>query len=115
MHDAVEILHGVQEIFTAKPELRAYFYDGKPCPNRGSRRASLMNIAEMLADGIDFGLMVIDLMPGTEEYDGWRDYALSIMQTSPTLKELINEHPEWYLAYGKLIAKSSSPAKTSRR
>ena len=107
MHDSLEMLHEIQAIFTDKPELRSYFYDAKPCPSRGRRREALINIAEMLADTIDYGLMVVKLMPGTEEYAGWVHYALSMVQSSPTLRDHINENPEWYLEYWRLIAQHS--------
>jgi hypothetical protein len=66
MHDSLEMLHEIQAILIDKPELRPYFYKSKPCPSKGQRRKVVINIAEMLADTIDYGLMVVQLMPGTK-------------------------------------------------
>ena len=103
-HDASDLVHDVQAIFTDKPELRSYFYDGKQCPRRGKRRAIVLNLAEMMTDAIDYGLMVASLIPDTKEYDGFRDYALFMMQSSPAVNDLVYDHPEWYLAYHEVIA-----------
>jgi hypothetical protein len=114
MHDSLEMLHEIQAIFTDRPELRPYFYGGKPCPRRGHRREMLVNIAEMLADTIDYGLMVVKLMPGTEEYEGWLNYALFMMQSSPALREHVDENPDWYLAYRRIIVRHSQHAAGQR-
>jgi hypothetical protein len=58
----------------------------------------------MIVDDIDFGLMVVDLIPGTEEYDGWRDYARFCAKNSPAIQEILDNYPEWYLAYQRLMS-----------
>jgi hypothetical protein len=108
MHDSLEMLREIQIIFTEKPELRPYFYAGKSCPGRGRRREVVINIAEMFADAIDYGLMVVKLMPGTQEYEGWYHYARFMAQNSPTLNEHLRENPEWYLGYWQLITANDS-------
>jgi hypothetical protein len=91
-------------------------YEGKPCQRRRRHRDTVINIAEMLADTIDYGLMVVQLMPGTEEYEGWLHYALFMNQSSPTLREHVNENQEWYLAYWRrLVARHPRSAKVVRR
>jgi hypothetical protein len=107
-HDALELLHDIQGIFTDKPELRSYFYDGRKCPRRGRQRAVILNLAEMMADAIDYGLMVVSLIPDTKEYDGFRSFAVFMMQSSPAVHDLVNDHPEWYLAYQEVIAQHSN-------
>ena len=104
MSDALERLHSVQGVFTDKPGLRPYFYGAKQYPQHGRRQGELLNIAEMLADAIDYGLIVVDLMPGTSEHEGWRNYALFMVESSPVLRRVLNHHLDWFPAYKRLIA-----------
>jgi hypothetical protein len=104
MSDALERLHAVQAILTDKPELRPYLYHGKQPPQRGRRLGELLNIAEMIADAIDYGLIVVDLMPGTAEHEGWRDYAVFIAENSPIVASMLGDHSNWFPAYKRLIA-----------
>jgi hypothetical protein len=103
MSDALERLHSVQGIFTDKPGLRPYFYEGKQYPRYGRRQGELLNIAEMIADAIDYGLIVVDLMPGTAEHEGWRNYAIFMVESSPVLRSVLNHHLDWFPAYKRLI------------
>jgi hypothetical protein len=104
MSDALERLHSVQGIFTNKPGLRPYFYEGKQCPQHGRRQGELLNIAEMLADAIDHTLNVVDLMPNRPEDEGWRNYAVFMVESSPVLRSVLNYHLDWFPAYKRLIA-----------
>jgi hypothetical protein len=104
MHDSTQLLHDVCRIFVQRPDLRAYFYEGKECPRSGKRRAEVLSIVEMLADAIDYGLMVVELSPDTASYEDWHAYALSMAKVSPVLRDWLGRHNEWYKTYKRLLA-----------
>src|SRR5258707_1032732 len=51
--------------FMDKPELRPYFYEGKPGPRRGRRHARVATLAEMFADVLDGGMLAMRNIPAT--------------------------------------------------
>jgi hypothetical protein len=115
MYNSLSLEHSIQRIFTDRPELRAYFYEGKEYPRQGEQRAALLNIAEMLADAIDYGLMFEELSPEAVELQGWRDYAVSMTQTSPVLRDYMAQYPEWIPMYTRLVATMAGAASKQDR
>ncbi|MFI1409402.1 hypothetical protein ACH4Y0_05650 [Streptomyces sp. NPDC020707] len=78
------------------PGTRAYFYDNKPCPEQGEERERILILTEMLADVLETGLMATRRIPETESYDDWRDYCRFLLEHSPTLRDIVAEHPLWW-------------------
>ncbi|MFC4016437.1 hypothetical protein ACFOW4_00520 [Micromonospora sp. GCM10011542] len=98
MYNGLERLHQIQAILIERPNLRPYFYSNKvPLdldPEEGTR---LLLLAELLGDVLDYGLMVVDLMPPVKEYEGWHDFATFLHEHSPVLRQIAYEHPEWWV------------------
>jgi hypothetical protein len=50
----------------------------------------------MIADAADYGLMVLEIAPQVERYEGWRDYAEFLTTNSPVVRQVLRDHPIWY-------------------
>ncbi|MEV5530562.1 hypothetical protein [Streptomyces prunicolor] len=96
-YNGLERLHYVETFIAAEPELHAYFYGGVELPADGIERWRVVNLLRMLADTVDYGLMVNELNPEIRSSDGWRDYALLLRASSPAFVHVVNEHPEWWV------------------
>jgi hypothetical protein len=86
----------IYAIFIDHPELRPYFYDGKPCPARETRRARVLAVAEMFADAIEGNLITSQLISISESHEDWITYCRHMVATSPALAGLVEDHPEWW-------------------
>lgn len=96
IHSGAEHLSGVYRVFVDYPELRKYFYDGSPCPSRGKDRARVLTVAEMICDTVDSVLETISRITSQEERGDWLHYIEHILDQSPTIGQLVLEHPrEW--------------------
>ena len=58
------------DVAQVAPDLRAYFYDGKVPPRRGTQRDRVLSAAEMLGDVLEGGLVVTRLVPPLTALDG---------------------------------------------
>ncbi|MFJ1975540.1 hypothetical protein ACIO93_43905 [Streptomyces sp. NPDC087903] len=98
MYNSIERLHYVDGCIAADPSIGTYFYGGRSLPSEADSRAHVLVIARMLADTLDYGLMITKLIPDTGSYDGWRDYALEMRRSSPALVWVVRDHPSWWPA-----------------
>lgn len=96
MYNALERSHQLDFFLAEQPQLRAYLYEGLPCVESDANFPVVATLAEVLADVIDYGLMVAELLPGTEQYIGWGLYATHAVDNSPHLRQHLAERPEWY-------------------
>jgi hypothetical protein len=104
------------------PRLYPYFYAGKAASDDPDERAKVAIAAEIMADVVDLGLVTDDLLPKVQNYSGWSDYSVFLLQRSPVLAEVITAHPAWYPhwhreitknGHGKLLARQpASPVQT---
>ncbi|GAA4561249.1 hypothetical protein GCM10023193_23680 [Planotetraspora kaengkrachanensis] len=92
----VSSMREIYAVFIDHPELRPYFYDGKPCPGRESRRARVLAVAEMFADAMEGNLITSRLIAKSESHDDWIAYCCEMVANSPALAGLIRDHPEWW-------------------
>lgn len=97
-YNGLERLHYVESFIVSDPGLHAYFYEGAELPTEGNERWRVLNLLRMLADTVDYGLMVNELNPEIRSSDGWRHYALLLRASSPAFVHVVNEHPEWWVA-----------------
>ncbi|WP_433610353.1 hypothetical protein ACQP2P_41010 [Dactylosporangium sp. CA-139114] len=118
MYNGLERLHSIQALLIEDPALRPYFYSNKVAPPAETAEGSrIAVVAEVLADAVDYGLMVVDLMPPVKDYEGWRNFANFLHGNSPVLRQLVSDHPEWWIrldrhwkdAGGSLHVPNSSP------
>ncbi|MFI1443214.1 hypothetical protein [Streptomyces fructofermentans] len=92
-------LSSVREIYFKMlefPGTRRYFYEGVPCPIDEVERERVLLIAEALADVLEEGLVATRRIPGTESFEDWRDCSRFMRDHSPTIRELMSEHPLWW-------------------
>ncbi|MBV1936522.1 hypothetical protein KUF83_08080 [Streptomyces sp. BV286] len=92
-------LNSLREIYFKMmdfPGLRQHFYDDVPCPESGVERERVLLLAEMLTDVLERGLVATRRIPETESFDDWRDYCLFILEHSPTICDLLLDHPKWW-------------------
>ncbi|MEU4339340.1 hypothetical protein AB0F59_32615 [Micromonospora lupini] len=98
MYNGLERLHQLQNILIEHPNFRPYFYSNKVPPDSSSEEGvRLLLLAEIFGDVLDYGLMVVDLIPPVKEYEGWHDFATFLHEHSPVLRQVAYEHPEWWV------------------
>ncbi|MEV6175173.1 hypothetical protein AB0L99_44155 [Streptomyces sp. NPDC051954] len=78
------------------PGLRKHFYEDVPCPSDEVECERVQLMAEAMADVLETGLMATRRIPETESFDDWRDYCRFILERSPVLRDLTDEHPMWW-------------------
>ncbi len=95
--ETTDRLHRVVAVFLSRPELRVYFYEGRPPPPGGDDLVAVTVLAEMLADTIEGSLQLGQDIPGADKaLQGWYSYASFLRSASPVLKGWIGAHPTWY-------------------
>jgi hypothetical protein len=92
----VSLLQTVLVQFVEYPELRPYFYDSKPPPVDEPERSRVKAMADLFADALYVGLHTGLLLPGEGVHQAWCNYASDLLNTSPALRELWTQHPEWW-------------------
>ncbi|MET9510770.1 hypothetical protein ABZX62_20310 [Streptomyces flavidovirens] len=92
----------VDRVMLEYPGLRAYFYEGKPCPRRGRQRERVLLLAGMYADVLEGGLMATRRVRSSESYEDWLSYSQFIVWHSPTMQSFVKEHPDWWPNLAKL-------------
>jgi hypothetical protein len=106
-YNGIERLHDAWQAVLDDPALRPYFYEGKPCTPQDPNRAKALIVAEMVADTVEYGLMMATLLPQTGKYGGWHSY-VPFACKQPVLKEVIESHPEWWPTLARHV--SAQPA-----
>ncbi|WP_182876996.1 hypothetical protein [Microbispora sp. H10670] len=103
VHD--KVMSGMREVLlqlVAHPDLRAYFYDGKPCPHRGKRRHQVLSLAEAFADTLSSGLKAHAWTPSAPTLHGWPQYCRYMLAHSPALRLIVQRWPAWWPDLSKL-------------
>jgi hypothetical protein len=93
---AMNDLQRVFAVFIGRPELRAYFFDSKPCPSWGRNRVRVQTITDALADVLEVGHLATHLVPASESHEDWTNFCRDMFRLSPTLADLIRRHPQWW-------------------
>ncbi|WP_149552993.1 hypothetical protein [Streptomyces marokkonensis] len=96
---ALRALREVHLLMLERPGSRAYFYAGKPLPERpGERdeRDEITTIAELLADVLSSGLVVHEKVPDSTSAEPWTEYSRHILAQSPVVRDLVRDHPGWW-------------------
>jgi hypothetical protein len=84
------------QILFDHPELRPYFYGGRPFPTNADDAPRLIAAADMLADCLEVALHATRYIPATESYEDWIDYSRYLLEHSPVLADLVHQHPVWW-------------------
>jgi hypothetical protein len=103
LRDSTTDLREIFAIFISRPELRAYFYGRKQCPLSGRKRARVLTIAEMLADALEAGHLATKLAPSSESHEDWIGYCRYMLDASPALASLVQQHSAWWPKLSKLL------------
>ncbi len=107
----------VDHLFIRYPELRPFFYDGKPLTNENLPDYSrAMAAREFVADSLE-AICDNREVYNREDWESWLDYVEGMLKTSPTLYELMNAKGEdWYPSMSSALAREPRPrfARTRR-
>ncbi|MFF5978641.1 hypothetical protein ACFY78_07255 [Streptomyces olindensis] len=98
IYNGMERLHHIEGVIAAQPELYAYFYGSAGLPRQEDTRARVLLITAMLADTVNYGLLINTLNPELKGYKGWQGFALRLRESSPALVHVVGEHPDWWPA-----------------
>jgi hypothetical protein len=91
-------LREVLSLFIEYPELRPYFYGSRRPPAHGHKRTRIITAAEMLADILEEGLAVNNLVRTVRFSQEWPLYCADLLTTSPGLNYVIQQNPNsWEL------------------
>jgi hypothetical protein len=97
-YNSLERLHAAQTFLIENPSLRQYFYSGVTPPDPSTDTGARVHLAaEMVADAADYGLMALEIAPPLAGYEGWRDYAQFLANNSPVVRQVVADHPAWYV------------------
>ncbi|MGN9812783.1 hypothetical protein ACTMSW_25945 [Micromonospora sp. BQ11] len=97
MYNGIERLHQFQTFLIERPEIHPYFYSDKAPPDPDSAEGiRVRQLAPLLCDVLEYGLMTVELMPTVREHEGWHDFAIFLHGHSPVLRQVVYEHPEWW-------------------
>jgi hypothetical protein len=96
--ETTDRLHRITQVFLRTPELRSYFYEGAAAPQPSDAQYGMvLIIAERLADCVEGSLQLgKDVQGAKETLTGWYEYADSLHEQSPALREWIRHHRKWY-------------------
>lgn len=102
-------MHDIHKLFIEKPELRAYFYEGKEKPTAYDdpiRYAEVSQAAEMLCDFFHQVILELETVPAddrnykSEMYrdlaEGWTSYIKDVYKRSPAFREHYRKNRSWY-------------------
>ncbi|MDO0915488.1 hypothetical protein QQM39_33120 [Streptomyces sp. DT2A-34] len=98
IYNGIERIQHFESYITAEPWLHAHFYENADLPADENQRVRVLALSRMLADVLTYGLMISILNPEMRGYGGWKNFALEMRSTCPSLVEVVNEHPEWWPA-----------------
>ncbi|MCX5048262.1 MULTISPECIES: hypothetical protein [unclassified Streptomyces] len=98
IYNGMERLHHIEGMIAAQPEMYDYFYGSADLPTEETVRARVLVLTGMLADTVNYGLMINALNPELKGYGGWRAFALRLRESSPALVHVVTEHPLWWPA-----------------
>jgi len=96
--------------FLDYPELRPYFYDntefGNEAPIGSPTYVRAMTVAELLADSIENSYVAASSVPAiARRLDDLRIYAVSLLESSPALREFVSDRASWYAHLPRELAK----------
>jgi hypothetical protein len=96
VHNSLDRLHSIDSMLFENPQYIPYFYSGSPLPQAGAERLQVLILAEMLADSLDYGLLIKSLAPETDNYDCWDEYVEGMLENAPAIRFVVSRHPTWW-------------------
>jgi hypothetical protein len=98
---SAELMSAVHAPILANPLLRPYFYEGKRCVDGDDQQPLILTVAELMADAAEYGLMAAKQVPGATS---WTNYPKFLLAASPSLREVVAEHSDWWPELAGLMA-----------
>jgi len=90
---ALTMLQTVMLRLLDQPQLFPYIYEGRQPTNDPQLRL----LAEALADAVNYGCEVGRELPiAASRVEGFADYGVFLLENSPIIRRLIEEHPSWW-------------------
>ena len=57
----------------------------------------MLQLAELIADAVNHGCEVVEAMPASAYVtQGWADYGNYLLENSPAMDHVVNQHPLWW-------------------
>jgi hypothetical protein len=93
---AIALLDETARILVDRPEMRPYFHAGLPCPTEEPERSRVQAVAELYLDALGCALHTTRLIESSDSYGAWKDCTQFYLRQSPTLRDIVREHPTWW-------------------
>ena len=82
-------------VFVENPELRPYFYDGRPAPTEEPLRSRVLAVAELVADHLESVVLSQDVVEARTNAV-WVRYMQGLYRRSPVLRGFLAPESEGY-------------------
>lgn len=106
-YGVIGLFRDLTRIFIEHPELRPYFYDGKPVDvDDKLRHYKIQAAAEAVLDSFEW-IWRRRIELNTKGEDGWRAYIVETFSSSPALQQHYARFSSWYPGITQLIADHS--------
>lgn len=113
-YGAIDLLRELDKTFLEYPDLRPYFYDGKPFDVDDPNRDRVLAAAELVLDAFEWIWYRQDKLNAKSE-EGWRAYTIDTFSSSPVLQQHYLASESWYPGITRLIAEGSIILRQCRR
>ncbi|MEU4568282.1 hypothetical protein [Micromonospora sp. NPDC023956] len=105
-YGAIGLFRELDKTFVEYPEMRPYFYEGKPVAVDDPNRQRVKAMAEMVLDAFEWIWLRRRSLNAEGEW-GWRAYIIDTFSSSPALQQHYARSDSWYPGITRLIADCS--------
>ena len=100
----------IDQLFVTHPELRPYFYEGKPPADDQLLRQRLLAAAEMVLDVFEVIVLHQKYFVGVWPGGTWEVYMRRVFTHSPVLHDYLDANADWYpTELTEIMRRSSTP------
>ena len=108
-HGATDLTLQLDQVFIEHPELRPFFYEGRPLPDPGSEGDTLRHRVLAAAEyALDIFECIWDHRDTYDDKDkeSWRAWIGDMLASSPTCSDLYTTNRDWYPALEDLAGRA---------
>ena len=110
----ISLFRELDRTFIEYPDLRPYFYDGKPVGVDDPNHNRVQAAAELVLDTFEW-IWYRQENLNAEDEKGWQTYIAETYFSSPALQQHYTRYPSWYPGIARLIADHKNvPTETGR-
>ncbi|KXK63670.1 hypothetical protein AWW66_01520 [Micromonospora rosaria] len=102
-YGVIGLFRELDKTFIEYPDVRPYFYDGKPVDVDGPTAYRIRAVAELVLDTFEW-IWHRQKDLDTNGEDGWRAYIVDMFSSSPALQQHYAGSTSWYPGITRLIA-----------